>query len=67
MLFILNPFDTNLDLTNKEDRKLFESGTKGLPSELKLSGDKERFKNFRKLIGDRVRNVRLMEVFEVVT
>ena len=36
MSFILNPFDTKLDLTNKEDRNIFESGTKGLPSKLKL-------------------------------
>ena len=50
MLFILNLFDTKLDLANKEDRNIFESGTKGLPNGFQLVGDKEIFNDFRKII-----------------
>eukprot|EP00957_Ditylum_brightwellii_P203939 15336852-Ditylum_brightwellii.AAC.1 len=32
MSFILNPYDNALDLSDKEDRKLFENGAKGLES-----------------------------------
>ena len=41
MPFILNPYNTALDLTTKEGRKPFESGTKGLSDDLKLKGGKK--------------------------
>ena len=59
-------FDTKFYLENKEDRNIFESGTKGLPNGLQLVGDKEIFNDFRQIIGDRIKNVRMMEVFKVV-
>eukprot|EP00957_Ditylum_brightwellii_P188972 14385588-Ditylum_brightwellii.AAC.1 len=54
MAFLLNPFDAALNLSNKEDRKLFKAGTKGLSNNLKLTGKKEKFNGFRKLIGERI-------------
>eukprot|EP00957_Ditylum_brightwellii_P143006 10896328-Ditylum_brightwellii.AAC.1 len=67
MAFLLNPFDATLDLSDKEDRKLFKAGTKGLSNSIKLTGEKEKFNNFRKLIGERIRKVRLMEALDVLT
>ena len=34
---------------------------------MKLTGDNEKFNDFRKLIGDKIVNARLLEVFDVVT
>eukprot|EP00957_Ditylum_brightwellii_P030456 2306416-Ditylum_brightwellii.AAC.1 len=61
MAFLLNPLDATLDLSDKENRKLFKAGTKGLSDDLKLTGEEEKFNGFRKLIGERIRKVRLME------
>ena len=41
MAFILNPFEANLDLTDKDDRKLFADASKGLKDE-NLSMAKEK-------------------------
>eukprot|EP00957_Ditylum_brightwellii_P035900 2720718-Ditylum_brightwellii.AAC.1 len=67
MTFLLNPFDAALNLSNKEDRKLFEAGTKELSDDLKLTGNKEKFNNFRKLISKRTQKVRLMEALDALT
>ena len=66
MPFILNPYDNPLDLSNKEGRRLYEEATKGLDDTLKLKGSKDEFNDFRKLIGERIRSVRLAEAFQIV-
>ena len=48
--FILNPYETVLDLTKKEDRKLFLDAWKWLPERNKFDGKRENFGNFAKLL-----------------
>ena len=50
MAFTLNPYDATLDLSDKDDRKLFEVGTRGLQGESCFRGDVTKFPKFRKLI-----------------
>ena len=57
MAFILNPYDAILDLSNKEDRKMFEIGTKGLDEKQRFNGRKEAFNDFSKLIGHKMKEV----------
>ena len=61
MAFILNPYDNILDLTNRDDRRLFQDACKGLKDEDKFSGKKSEYKDFAKLIGESFEDVRVME------
>eukprot|EP00957_Ditylum_brightwellii_P191570 14585517-Ditylum_brightwellii.AAC.1 len=57
MSFILNPYDATLDLSDKEDRKMFEFGTKGLEESQQFNGKKEIFNDFAKLIGHKMKEI----------
>eukprot|EP00957_Ditylum_brightwellii_P013136 992677-Ditylum_brightwellii.AAC.1 len=65
MAFILNPYNTILDLSNKEDRKMFELGTKELEEKRRFNGRKEAFNDFAKLIGHKMKEIRVLEALEV--
>eukprot|EP00957_Ditylum_brightwellii_P043426 3292609-Ditylum_brightwellii.AAC.1 len=67
MSFILNLNDNTLDLSDKEDRKLFENNSKGLETALRFNGRKETFNNFLKLVSHQIKKVRLVEVLEIAT
>eukprot|EP00957_Ditylum_brightwellii_P038445 2906116-Ditylum_brightwellii.AAC.1 len=56
-----------MNLSNKEDKKLFDAGTKGLSDDLNLTDKKERFNNFRNLVDKRIQKVRLIEALNVST
>ena len=43
--FILNPYDVTLDLRDKEDRKIFKDGCKGLKETELFDGKKENIQN----------------------
>eukprot|EP00957_Ditylum_brightwellii_P024114 1818424-Ditylum_brightwellii.AAC.1 len=58
MSFVLNPYDNALDLLDKEGRKLFKSGCKGLEPAQQFDGRKE---------AHQIKNVRLAEVLETAT
>ena len=62
MVFVLNPYENLLDLTNRDDRKLFQGTCKVLKEEDKFSGRKAEYNNVVKLIGKSFGDVRLMEV-----
>ena len=54
--FLLNPYDADLDLSDKDDRKLFQEGSKGIKSTNKdecilFDGKKANFNKFSKIIG----------------
>ena len=49
-MFILNPYEVSLDLSDKDDRKLFKEGSKGLKEEELFDGKKQNFSTFMKLI-----------------
>ena len=50
MAFLLNPYDAELDLSNKEDRKLFTEGCKGVKEKDIFDGKKQNYSTFVKLI-----------------
>ena len=65
MVFTLNPYDATLDLSDKDDRKLFEVGTRGLQGESRFGGDVIKFPKFRKLIRRLLEKIRSIESFRV--
>lgn len=65
--FLLNPYEADLDLSNKEDRKLFLDACKGLAEDDKFDGKRENFGNFTKLLEQQLNATRVMEAMEVNT
>eukprot|EP00957_Ditylum_brightwellii_P170582 12984390-Ditylum_brightwellii.AAC.1 len=65
MSFILNPYDCDLNLADKDDRKLFADGIKGVEESQRFSRKKEKFHDFSKLICQRFIQVRLIEAFKI--
>ena len=63
--FLLNPYDGNLDLSDKGDRKLYADACKGLPESNRFDGKRENYKNFVKLIEKDFKKTRVMEVLEI--
>ena len=66
--FLLNPYDAILDLTNKDDRKLFQDASKGIVSKDELfDGKKNQFANFSKLLAKEFSDIRVMECLRIPT
>ena len=66
MTFLLNFYDTNLDLTeSKDDRKLFGEACKGLEGSEPFSGKKTTYNDFAKLIGKSFEDVKVMETLMI--
>ena len=65
--FLLNPYDASLDLSNKDDRKLYHDACKGLPEKCQFDGKKENFQDFIKLIEKEFKKTRVMEALEIST
>eukprot|EP00957_Ditylum_brightwellii_P080734 6139767-Ditylum_brightwellii.AAC.1 len=63
--FILNLFDQVIDFRDKEDQKPFEAGGKGLDKDKRLDGTKDKFLDFQKLIGERIKTNMLMQCLNV--
>ena len=61
MAFILNPYDADLNLNNKDDRKFFIEGYKRLHEKDKFDGKKARLNDWMKLMGKELDDVRVME------
>ena len=67
MAFILNPFQADIDLSNKEDKKLFEKGCEGLAKEDKFDGKREKYTTFMKLMKVAIEGVKLMDTLVLGT
>ena len=67
MAFITNPYDATLDLTNREDRKLFQEGSKGLKEDDKFAGKKVKYNTFAKLMGKSFEDVKVMSTLTIPT
>ena len=65
MTFLLNPYDTDLDLRDKADRKMFTDGCQGLSTEAKFNGEREKINDFLKLIGQKLNTICSKSVFNV--
>ena len=64
---MLNPYDADLDLTDKEDRKMFTEGCKGVSEKDILDGNKQNYSNFVKLIEGDLNARRTMGVLTINT
>ena len=65
--FLFNPYDATLNLSDKEDRKLYQDTCKGLTGEDRFDGKRESYPNFVKLIEQSLQDVRVMETLEIST
>ena len=65
--FLLNPYDAILNLNNKEDRKLFQDGCKGLKEKDLFGGERDKYSDFVKLIEKNFNSVRVMEALQIAT
>ena len=65
MAFMINPYDRTVDLSDKDDKKLFEVGSEGLVNEDKFDGKAENAQGFLKLIRNRTGEFKLRDVFKV--
>eukprot|EP00957_Ditylum_brightwellii_P212335 15367190-Ditylum_brightwellii.AAC.5 len=66
ILFILNPYDGDLNLADKGDRKLFVDGIKGIEESQRFDGKKEKFHDLLELIHQQFEQVsRLIEAFKI--
>ena len=67
MAFIISHYDQVLDLTDKSHLKLFTDGCKGLPTEVKFNGTREKYGDFAKLIGKAMDTRRVKDILKVAT
>ena len=66
--FLLNPYEASLNLTNKDDRKLFQDGCKGLSDEEQIfDGKREKFSKVSKLLVKEFDDIRVMECLRIPT
>ena len=66
MAFILNPYDATLDLTDRDDRKLFEVGCKGLETKDAFDGKKAKYSEFVKLLEKEFKDIHVMCAMKIV-
>lgn len=67
MTFITNSYDTTLDLRNREDRKLFQEGLKGLKEDDKFPRKKVKYSTFVKLMEKSFDDVRVISALTIPT
>ena len=65
MAFMLNPYDAVLDLSNKDDRKLFSDACKGLKEENVFDRKKENHMSVVKLVEREFKSIRVIESLEI--
>ena len=67
MAFLINSYDVDLNLADKDDRKLFKDGCAGLKEADLFDGKKENYVNFTKLLENELESVRLTECLKIPT
>ena len=65
MAFLTSPYDSPLDLSNKEDRKLFNDACEGLEKDDRFDGKLANASKFLKLIGKELEDFLLDEILRV--
>lgn len=63
-MFLLNPYDADLDITNKEDRRLYVDACKGI-SGYEFGGERDKIGQFLKLLEVEMSNKRLTQALNV--
>ena len=65
--FLLNLYDTTLNLADKDNRKIFQEGCKGLKESYIFDGKKQDYRNFEKLIEGYLNYTRTMKALKIAT
>ena len=65
MAFILNPYEADINLNTKEDRKLFKEGCAGLAEDDKFKGDRKSYTKFFKLLRVAIEAIKAFEVLTI--
>ena len=63
-MFYLNPYDADLDLSDKEDRRLFLEACKGLP-DFEFGGERNKISEFLKLLEVEMSDKRLLKTLDI--
>ena len=63
MPFLLNSYNAVLDLNNKENRKLFKEGSKGLAKSDRFDGKKTNYGDFTKIVEGDIESARVIVSF----
>ena len=66
MVFLLNPYNVDLDLSYKDTRKMFEKGSEFLGKKDQFDGKKGNYGNFVKLIEQKFGSIRMVETITVL-
>ena len=65
--FLTNPYNAPLDLSDKDDRKLFQEGFKGLHKKDMFTGSNQKYGNWVKFIETDFESTRIMEALKFCT
>ena len=65
-IFLLNPYDADLDISKKDDKRLFLDGCKGIPG-FEFNGERNEIGKFQKLLKVDLDDCRLGETLEIAT
>ena len=65
-MFFLNPYDADLDISKKDDKRLFMEGCKGIPG-FEFNGERDEIVKFQKLLKVDLDDCRLSETLEIAT
>eukprot|EP00957_Ditylum_brightwellii_P154627 11768473-Ditylum_brightwellii.AAC.1 len=63
---ILNPYTWDIDISNKEGRKLYAAGCVEVEKEQRFNGLKEKFSDFLKMIEDQTNDLQMIEILDVL-
>ena len=63
--FLLNPYDSTLNIADKDDRKLYQDACKGLPEANRFDGKRHNYADFTKLIAKHLKDTRVMEALKI--
>lgn len=66
-MFILNPYNTTLSLSNRDNRKLFKAGCNGLDAKYTFDGKAQKYTEFVKLIEKYFKDIHVMSTLNNAT
>ena len=67
MSFLINPYDPDLNLADKDDKKLFKNGYVGLKEADLFDAEKKNYVNFANIFENELESVRLTECLKIPT
>ena len=62
---LLNPYVADLNLSDKDNKNLYQDARKGIHEECKFDGKKHKYNKFVKLIEKQFKRTRVMEALDI--